>query len=112
MQMDIKDLVITAEETLDDAAKRVEAQALDSVYAFYEEGGLEVQFGQDRVYKANIESESGHIVLHTGERYFTFYYDDIMEAWYEKELEQRFLPVLEKLINRQTGASIQLDTDD
>ena len=107
--MDNHDLVLTAEESLEHLASAIEALAMDSVFAFVEEGELQVQFADQTRILAKGDLETGLLVLDAPGHSFNFYWDDVAEDWFAKEHEARLVRVVEKLIAEHTGTQVSLE---
>lgn len=109
--MDIQDLLLTAEESLEELAAAIEALALDSVYAYAEDGELRVQINDESRILAKANPDTGELVLDASGRRFHFYWDAVEEAWYTKDNEYPLAPVVEKILSEHTGNNVRLNLD-
>jgi frataxin-like iron-binding protein CyaY len=110
--MDNNDLLLTAEECFEEISKAIDTLALDSVYAYVEDGQLEIQFNDQSRILAKGDEATGELILDAPKHHYRFYYDDVDEKWFSKDQEQRFESVVEKLIAAHVDAAISLNIDD
>ena len=109
--IDKHDLLLTATESLEEIARAIETLALDTIYAYVEDGELQVQFRDESRILAKGDPETGELILDAPGHHLHFTWDDTEETWYAKDLNRPLAPVMEKLLTEHAAQPIVLDLD-
>lgn len=107
--MDTREFLLTADETLEALARRIDEQVPAGVDATAEDGTLTLEFSHGTPLVLSVDSTAHTLVL--DEPRHTFHYNSVEEDWLEVETEHTLSHVVARVLGARLGHAVSLDED-
>lgn len=105
--MDTREFLLTADETLEALARRIDEHVPAGVDATAEDGILTLEFTHGSPLVLAVDRTAHTLVL--DEPRHTFHYNVVEEDWLEVETEHPLSDVLARLLGARLGHTVSLD---
>jgi frataxin-like iron-binding protein CyaY len=107
--MDTREFLLTADETLEALARRIDEQVPAGVDATAEDGILTLEFSHGNPLVLAVDRTAHTLVL--DEPRHTFHYNSVEEDWLEVETELPLADVLARLLGARLGHTVSIVED-